>query len=196
MESILNTVRRIRRQAIRHDPKVYLAFCYRENALPLIDFFIQFVFTFMSLQQCATSDDLQNQLQLLQQQLKAARYQPIRRSFAIWLSRLLRVKFKTESIPEYQELTEVNAMLAERLTDWTLQWKKEGEEIGEKRGEKRGEKIGQKKEALRLLIRLSQLKYGELPDWAVQNMEQADLQQLENWAERILTAESLEALMT
>ena len=153
----------------------------------------------MSLQQCATSDDLQNQLQLLQQQLKAARYQPIRRSFAIWLSRLLRVKFKTESIPEYQELTEVNAMLAERLTDWTLQWKKEGEEIGEKRGEKRGvkrgEKIGQKKEALRLLIRLSQLKYGELPDWAVQNMEQADLQQLENWAERILTAESLDTLM-
>ncbi|MDO8938601.1 MAG: Rpn family recombination-promoting nuclease/putative transposase [Methylicorpusculum sp.] len=150
----------------------------------------------IALEQCATSDDLQNQLQLLQQQLKAARYQPIRRSFAIWLSRLLRVKFKTESIPEYQELNEVNAMLAERLTDWTLQWKKEGEEIGEKRGEKRGEKIGQKKEALRLLIRLSQLKYGELPDWAVQNMEQADLQQLENWAERILTAESLEALMT
>jgi hypothetical protein len=71
----------------------------------------------MSLQQCATSDDLQTHIQLLQQQLKAADYQPIRRSFAIWLSRLLRVKFKAESIPEYQELTEVNAMLAERLTD-------------------------------------------------------------------------------
>ncbi|MDP2202909.1 MAG: hypothetical protein Q8K07_12875 [Methylicorpusculum sp.] len=127
---------------------------------------------------------MQNQLQLLQQQLKAARYQPIRRSFAIWLSRLLRVKFKTESIPEYQELNEVNAMLAERLTDWTLQWKKEGEEIGKE------------KEALRLLSKQAFLKYGELPDWAVQNMEQADLQQLENWAERILTAESLDALMT
>ncbi|MDO9240871.1 MAG: hypothetical protein Q7U30_12690 [Methylicorpusculum sp.] len=127
---------------------------------------------------------MQNQLQLLQQQLKAARYQPIRRSFAIWLSRLLRVKFKAESIPEYQELTEVNAMLAERLTDWTLQWKKEGEEIGKE------------KEALRLLSKQAFLKYGELPDWAVQNMEQADLQQLENWAERILTAESLDALMT
>ncbi|WP_420538244.1 hypothetical protein [Methylotuvimicrobium alcaliphilum] len=49
------------------------------------------------------------------------RYQPFRRSFAIWLSRLLRVKFKEKSIPEYQELTEENVMLAERLTDWTLQ---------------------------------------------------------------------------
>ncbi|MDO8941093.1 MAG: hypothetical protein Q7U98_18215 [Methylicorpusculum sp.] len=96
----------------------------------------------------------------------------------------MRVKFKAESIPEYQELNEVNAMLAERLTDWTLQWKKEGEEIGKE------------KEALRLLSKQAFLKYGELPDWAVQNMEQADLQQLENWAERILTAESLDALMT
>ncbi|MDP2177469.1 MAG: hypothetical protein Q8K19_03050 [Methylicorpusculum sp.] len=95
----------------------------------------------------------------------------------------MRVKFKTESIPEYQELNEVNAMLAERLTDWTLQWKKEGEEIGKK------------KEALRLLSKQAFLKYGELPDLAVQNMEQSDLQQLEIWAERILTAESLDALM-
>ncbi|MDZ4152184.1 MAG: hypothetical protein U1E01_13980 [Methylicorpusculum sp.] len=107
----------------------------------------------------------------------------------------MRVKFKADSIPEYQELNEVNAMLAERLTDWTLQWKKEGEEIGEERGQKRGEEIGKKKEALRLLSKQAFLKYGELPDWAVQNMEQADLQQLENWAERILTAESLDALM-
>ncbi|MCD2448841.1 hypothetical protein GO003_000295 [Methylicorpusculum oleiharenae] len=149
----------------------------------------------MSLQQCATSDDLQTHIQLLQQHLKAAHYQPIRRSFAIWLRRLLRVKFKAESIPEYQELTEVNAMLAERLTDWTLQWKKEGEEIGEKRGQKIGEERGQKKEALRLLIKLTSLKYGELPDWALQKMEQADIQQLEIWSERILTAESLESLL-
>lgn len=149
----------------------------------------------IALEWCSTPDELREHIQLLQHKLKAARYQPIRRSFAIWLSRLLRVKFKEKSIPEYQELTEVNAMLAERLTDWTLQWKKEGEKIGEKRGEKKGEKIGEKKEAVRLLSKQIRLKYGEFPSWAAHKIEQADTEQLENWAERILTAESLDVLL-
>jgi uncharacterized protein DUF4351 len=95
----------------------------------------------------------------------------------------LRVKFKQETIPEYQELIEVNAMLAERINDWTLEWKKAGE------------KVGAEEEARRLVSRLIRLKYGDLPAWAVLKLDQADTNQLEYWAEHILTAESIEALL-
>lgn len=59
---------------------------------------------------------MRERIQRLHQQLKAPQYQQIRRGFAIWLSRLLRVRFKQQTIPEYQELNEVDAMLGERMT--------------------------------------------------------------------------------
>ncbi|CCE24462.1 conserved protein of unknown function [Methylotuvimicrobium alcaliphilum 20Z] len=46
-----------------------------------------------------------------------------------------------------------------------------------------------------MLSKQIRLKYGELPSWAANKIEHADTEQLENWAERILTAESLEALL-
>ncbi len=124
---------------------------------------------------CGTPDDMRACIRRLHQQLKTPRYQDIRRSFSIWLSRLLRVKLKQDSIPEYQELNEVDAMLAEQITDWTLQWQKEGEKIGEKGGEKRGVR----KEAAHLLTMQIRLKYGDLSPWAEQRIQQADTKQLE-----------------
>lgn len=152
----------------------------------------------IALERCTTPAELREHIQLLQHKVNSATYQPIRRAFAIWLSRLLRVKFKQETIPEYQELIEVNAMLAERINDWTLEWKKEGEklglELGEKRGLEIGAKVGAEEEARRLVSRLIRLKYGDFPAWAVLKLDQADTAQLEYWAEHILTAESIEAL--
>ncbi|OAI21365.1 transposase, partial [Methylomonas lenta] len=58
----------------------------------------------IALERCTTPAELREHIQLLQHKVNSATYQPIRRAFAIWLSRLLRVKFKQETIPEYQEL--------------------------------------------------------------------------------------------
>ena len=145
----------------------------------------------IALEFCTTPDEMRERIQLLHQLLKAPQYQLIRRGFAIWLSRLLRVRFKQQTIPEYQELNEVDAMLAERMTDWTLQWKIEG--LNE--GRKEGLKEGQKQEAVRLLTKQIRLKYGELPNWAELKLQQADTEQLEHWAERIFTAGNLESLL-
>jgi len=153
----------------------------------------------IALEFCATPEEMRDRIQRLHQQLKAPQYQQIRRGFAIWLSRLLRVRFKQQTIPEYQELNEVNAMLAERMTDWTLQWKIEGLNEGRKEGleegRKEGRKEGQKQEAVRLLTKQIRLKYGELPNWAELKLQQVDTEQLEHWAERIFTAENLESLL-
>ncbi|MGD9732991.1 MAG: hypothetical protein AB7U45_12490 [Desulfamplus sp.] len=57
--------------------------------------------------------------------------QQLRRTFAMWLSRLLRSRLKNDNIPEFQELKEVDSMLAETITEWTEQWMAEGEAKGE-----------------------------------------------------------------
>jgi hypothetical protein len=44
-------------------------------------------------------------------------------------------------------------------------------------------------------LALLELKFGELPDWATQIIDQADAAKLEAWTKGILTAESLEALL-
>lgn len=52
----------------------------------------------IALERCTTPDELREHIQLLQYKVNSTTYQPIRRAFAIWLSRLLRVKFKQETI--------------------------------------------------------------------------------------------------
>ena len=86
-------------------------------------------------------------------------------------------------------------MLAERINDWTLEWKKEGEKVGMEIGKEIGAKVGAEEEARRLVSRLIRLKYGDFPAWAALKLDQADTAQLEYWAEHILTAESIEALL-
>jgi len=43
-----------------------------------------------------------------------------------------------------------------------------------------------------VLQRQLRLKFGELPEWALQRLQSASVEQLDSYADRILTAESLE----
>ena len=61
------------------------------------------------------------------------------------------------------------------------------ERIAEKRGMQQGEVSGRAKMLLKLLV----LKFGELPEGLVARVEEADLETLDCWAERVLTADSL-----
>lgn len=45
-----------------------------------------------------------------------------------------------------------------------------------------------------LLSKLAKMKFGELPEWAQQRLEQANSNQLDKWSDKILTANSLEEL--
>jgi len=55
---------------------------------------------------------------------------------------------------------------------------------GEKKGEKKGER--------RLFEKLARLRFGPLPDWALQKLEGAEQEELERWAERLIQVERLE----
>ncbi|PXX97652.1 DUF4351 domain-containing protein [Halomonas sp. LBP4] len=61
--------------------------------------------------------------------------------------------------------------------------------------ERFGIEKGRQEGELLLLTRQITLKFGELPDWARERLEGATTDQLEAWAERILSADSLEALL-
>ncbi len=72
------------------------------------------------------------------------------------------------------------------------QWKAEGEAKGKAEGEAKGKAEG----ARRVLLRQLELKFGEVPRAERERIEQADEDQLLLWSERILTAESLSALLS
>ncbi|MFD2190283.1 hypothetical protein [Pistricoccus aurantiacus] len=73
-------------------------------------------------------------------------------------------------------------MLAERNTKWSERWEQRGMEKGRQEGVA---------DALRKLLRL---KFQELPDWAETKIQAADATQLVLWLEKVLEADSLEAL--
>jgi hypothetical protein len=57
--------------------------------------------------------------------------------------------------------------------------------------EKRGRMEGES----RLLRKMIEIKFGALPEWAELVLQSADSQLIDQWAESILTAESLEVLL-
>ncbi len=62
---------------------------------------------------------------------------------------------------------------------------------GEKKGEKRGEKRGKAS----LLQRQLERRFGNLPKWAMRQLETADAATLEQWGERIFDAKRLEEII-
>ncbi|WP_163560293.1 DUF4351 domain-containing protein [Halomonas sp. NO4] len=65
----------------------------------------------------------------------------------------------------------------------------------ERFGIEKGRQEGRQEGEARLLAKQMSLKFGDLPAWAQDRIETASTEQLEAWAERILTADSLEALL-
>lgn len=78
-------------------------------------------------------------------------------------------------------------MLAERMKKWPEQWEQRGIQKGRMEGRMEGES--------RLLRKMIEIKFGSIPEWAESVLQSADSQQIDIWAESILTAESLEALL-
>ncbi|KJR41890.1 transposase [Candidatus Magnetoovum chiemensis] len=105
---------------------------------------------------CKTPEEIRKHISRLHQNLKEPENQEIRRTFALWLSRLLKSRLKNDNIPEFQELMEVDAMLAETITEWTEQWLAEGEVKGFVKGKAEGKAEGIGKGELIGRIRLLQ----------------------------------------
>ncbi|ARP94993.1 hypothetical protein CAL15_11770 [Bordetella genomosp. 13] len=78
------------------------------------------------------------------------------------------------------------------VTSYERVYTKRGIEIGEEVGLKRGEHLG----LSRMLAEQAEQKFGLLPDWARQRLQQADTEQLRAWGRRLLGADSLQAVFS
>jgi len=112
--------------------------------------------------------------------------------------------------PRIRRLVEVPSMLEQRIVRWTQDWERQGWQKGRKEGLREGRKKGLregeqkglregKREGLRegeaeVVLRLMERKHGPLPAWANERVRSADAERLLVWAERILTAESLDEI--
>lgn len=66
------------------------------------------------------------------------------------------------------------------------------ERIGYRKGAQEGEQRGEQREGRRVLEKLLRRRFARLPDWVEERLTSADAATLEDWAERVLDAESLE----
>jgi hypothetical protein len=135
--------------------------------------------------------DMLRVLGTLVEWLQAAEQRGLRRAFVVWIRRvLLPNRAPGMELPEFndlQDLHEVHDMLAERIKKWPEQW--------EERGIQKGRMEGRVKTLHETALALLELKFGPLPDWATQMIDQADAAKLDAWIKGVLTAESLEALL-
>ena len=133
--------------------------------------------------------DVYGVVQNLIEWLKAPEQTSLRRSFAVWIRRvLLPVRLPGQSLPEIKDLMEVNAMLAERVKEWTHEWEAKGIQKGRKEGRKAGRQEGE----IGVLLRQMRLKFGALGAATLARVQSADTDQLLRWSEHILSAETVE----
>jgi predicted transposase/invertase (TIGR01784 family) len=113
--------------------------------------------------------------------LQAAQKENLMAIFQSWLTQ----RFANLSKEEIQTMLRLPEVPLEQTRFY-----REVRQLGLKEGIKRGIEKGE----LNLLVRLLRKRFGELPPWVEQKLNHADTVSLEEWGERVLDAESLEAV--
>ena len=98
-----------------------------------------------------------------------------------WLLSLIKHRMPDIKVDELGNLTEIEAMLAR---DWSRKWIAQGEVKGKAEGKVEGEAT--------LLTKLLTKRFGKLPVWANEKLNNATTEQLEGWGEKIFDADTLE----
>jgi predicted transposase YdaD len=86
-------------------------------------------------------------------------------------------------------------MLAERVESWFKQAEQRGRLEGRNEGLLEGRNDGLLEGEANVLARLLNRRFGPLPDWALARLHAADAAQLETWADAVLDATSLAAVV-
>jgi Putative transposase, YhgA-like/Domain of unknown function (DUF4351) len=106
----------------------------------------------------------------------------LRRAFATWLQKVILPRFglSLAEVSDALTLEEVETMLAESIDRWNREIREQGREEGRQEGE------------ARILLRLLRLKFGTLAPEVEERVLSTDVDRLEEWSERVLTAQRLQ----
>ncbi len=154
---------------------------YRERELePLRNL----VAALMRLENSRTPTDIVRIVRSLAEWLKAPEQASLRRAFVVWINRVILAETSAGPVFGVEELEDMSTLLQTRMRKWEAASREKGHAEGLREGLREGEAL--------LLHRQFRQRFGELPDWVWPRLQQADTTQLELWAERILSAGSLE----
>ncbi|WP_142810906.1 DUF4351 domain-containing protein [Tepidiphilus olei] len=104
---------------------------------------------------------------------------------ALWIREYLLRDLKPElDVPESYDLRAVTMQFAERIKEQIRQREQSALQQGLQEGVLQGEAL--------LLQRMLTRRFGPLPEWARQRLEDATSNELETWADRVLDAARLE----
>jgi len=128
-------------------------------------------------------EDIDRALAALAVWLNEPELAELKRSFVVWLLRvLLPARVPGLVVPQMEDLQEVRSMLAESVMDWTRQWKQEGREEG-------------REELRKTLLRNIEARFGPLSDEARLRVEAiSSIQELTELSFRAGAASSLTEL--
>jgi len=140
------------------------------------------------LENSRTEQDIQTVLRHLLEWLSAAEQTSLRRAFTVWLNRvLLPRKMPDSQLTEFNDLREVETMLAETVKKWTIEW--------ENQGVVKGLQQGRQEEAAKLFMLLLNTKFGVVSQALQAKISQASPEQIEHWTQQIFQAETSEGLL-
>ena len=100
----------------------------------------------------------------------------------------IKLNLSDDEIPRVRSFEETQMSLLQRAEKWTQQWKAEGKAEGIDEGMTKGQRLGMAK-TLKILV---QGRFGDLPGWAVDRIDRADVDTLEQWHRCALNATVLE----
>lgn len=157
------------------------------------------------LENSSSREEIINVISNLIEWLSTPEQSRLRRSFSIWINRVLQPLDRQEQkTPEINDLIEIKTMLAERIPQWIQEGEARGkvigetigEAIGEARGKVIGETIGEARGEAKTLLKLLNLKFGMLPDRVEKQVNSADKTQLDSWVEHVLTTDSIDDMFS
>ena len=112
----------------------------------------------------------------------------LRRIFAIWIRAVvLRRSKHAVVLPKIDDLKELKMTLTARFETWAEEFEQRGIEKGMEKGLAQGAHTG----IAETLHTLLQEKFGDLPEWVNQRLQQADTAVLQHWVVRFVHAQSL-----
>ncbi len=119
--------------------------------------------------------------------LKAPEQASLRRAFVVWINRVILARKPGGPVMGIEELEEMSTLLEVRMREWDEASREKGRAEGLQEGLRDGEAF--------LLHRQLRRRFGELPDWVWPRLQQANTAQLEQWGERVLSADRLAAVI-
>ncbi|HUQ90622.1 MAG TPA: DUF4351 domain-containing protein, partial [Bryobacteraceae bacterium] len=85
-----------------------------------------------------------------------------------------------------------NEVLREMFLQWEQRGREQGMSEGEAKGKADGKAEGRREEAVRLLTKMLDRRFGPLPLWASTKVERAELRDIEAWLLKLMESSSLE----